>query len=735
MLSEESGGGNVLAATGLNIKKREFVILLLLTLIVALLIFRVAWVQLVQGAQLQKMAIEQQTRDRIVSSKRGTIYDRNKVELAVSISVETVSVIPKEITQPEKVAGKLCEILGIDYNQIFKKVTNKTSFIEIIKRKVDREQTDAIRKWINDEKIQGVKINEDTKRAYPNNNLASYVIGFTGSDNQGLDGIELMYESVLKGLPGRIVSETDASGKGMPFDRERLYTPQDGTNLVLTIDETIQHIAERYIENAVIDNKCIGGGIAIIMKPKTGEILAMAVKPDFDLNNPFVPSDDNQKAKWNLFTKEEKSAIMQKMWRNKVVSDTYEPGSTFKIITSSAGLEEGVVTPTDTFTCTGAVDVAGFKLHCWVVGYGRTHGVETFAQGISNSCNPVFMEVGRRLGREKLFKYINAFGLQDRTGITLPGEAKGIFHNINKVGPLELATISFGQRIKVTPIEIISAISAVANGGKLMKPQLVKEMRDRDDNIIQTFEPQVVRQVISKETASTLCELLAGVVAGGTGKNADVKGYRIAGKTGTADQGVNTGVYVASFAGFAPADNPEVALLVVLNDPKGSSHMGGAIAAPVAGKIFGDVLPYMKVEPRFSPDEVVYKETKVPEVRGKKLKEVKEIIKASGLESRIIGQNPNDEDLVTQQSPKPDIVVTTNSQVILFTEKGNQVLEITVPDLKGKTIIQATKMLKDIGLNIKIEGNGDFVGQEPAAGTIVGIGTQVKVKLGLAEVE
>lgn len=725
-----------MTATGLNIKKREFFILLLLTVIVALLIFRVAWIQLVQGPQLQKMAIEQQTRDRIVNSKRGTIYDRNKVELAVSISVETVSVIPKEVTQPEKVAGKLCEILGMDYSDILKKVTNKASSIEIIKRKVEREQTDAIRRWISQEKIKGVKINEDTKRAYPNNNLASYVIGFTGYDNQGLDGIELIYESVLKGLPGRIVSETDASGKGMPFDRERFYSPQDGTNLVLTIDETIQHIAERYIENAVIDNKCMKGGVALVMRPKTGEILAMAVKPDFDLNNPFVPNDESLKAKWSLLSKEQKTAIMQKMWRNQAVSDTYEPGSTFKIITTAAGLEEGAVTLNDKFVCTGSVNIAGFNLHCWVVGYGRTHGVETLAEGVQNSCNPVFMEIGRRLGRERLYKYINGFGLQDKTGITLPGEAKGIFHNINKVGPLELATMSFGQRIKVTPVELISAVCAAANGGKLMKPQLVKEMRDRDDNIIQTFEPQVIRQVIAPETSKILCDLLEGVVANGTGKNAQVKGYRVAGKTGTADQGVNTGVYVASFVGFAPADNPEVAVLVLLNDPKGpNGHMGGAIATPVAGKIFADVLPYLKVEPRFSPDEVVYKETKVPEVRGKKLKDAKQIIKDSGLEYRIIGQNSNDEDLISQQSPKPDIVVTTNSQIILFTEKGSEILEVVVPDLKDKTVIQATKALKDIGLNVKIEGNGEIIGQEPSPGAVISIGSEVKIKLGLTEVE
>lgn len=724
-----------MAVTNLNIKKREFILLLLFILIVALLVLRVGWLQIVEGSKLQKMAVEQQTRDRIVSPKRGIIYDRNKVELAISVSVETVSVVPKQIEEPEKVAGKLSEILGLEYKDVIKKVQNEESALEIIKRRVERSQTDILRQWINENKISGIKINEDTKRSYPYNNLASYVIGFTGADNQGLDGVELMYESVLKGVPGRIVAETDVTGKSMPYEKERFYSPEDGLNVVLTIDETIQHIAERYIENAIIDNKCLGGGIALIMRPKTGEILAMASKPDFDLNNPFTPNDEAVKQVWDTLQTSQKTSYLQKMWRNKAISDTYEPGSTFKIVTSSAGLEEGVVTPDSKFTCSGAIEVAGRLIHCWVVGYGRVHGQETFTQGVMNSCNPVFIEVGRRLGRDKLFKYINGFGLQEPTGIMLPGEAKGIFHKIDKVGPVELATISFGQRIQVTPIELITALSALANGGKLMQPQLVKEFRDKDDNIVQTFEPKVVRQVISADTSLKLRNILEQVVSKGTGSKAYVRGYRVAGKTGTADQGINTGVYVASFAGFAPADDPEVSILVVLFNPKGDSHMGGQIAAPVVGSILGDVLPYLKVEPRFAEGEVINKQVKVPEIRGKTLKQAKAILKSAQLEYRIVGQNVREEDIVAQQSPKPDVIVTAQSQVLLFTDKSTEIIQVDVPDVKGKSIVEAAKILREAGLNITVEGAGEAVKQEPAAGTKINGGSSVKVKFDFLEDE
>ena len=721
-------------AVGISVKKREFIILLLFTMIVALLIFRTGWIQIVNGAELQQKAMEQQTRDRVVSAKRGTIYDVNGKELAISVSVDTISIIPRQITKPELVAGKLSEILNVKYEDVIKKISNKKSSIEVIKRKIDIDKTEAIRKWILDEKIEGVKINEDTKRCYPYNNLASYVIGFTGDDNQGLNGVELTYEKVLKGLPGRIVSETDASGKDMPFGRERFINSQDGVDVVLTIDETIQYIAERHLENAIIDNKCVDGGIVIAMRPKTGEILAMAVKPDFDLNNPFKPNSEELETKWPALTKEERGQILQKMWRNRAVSDTYEPGSTFKIITSAAGLEEGVVKPEENFTCIGYAEVEKVRMKCWR--YYRPHGLETFKQAVQNSCNPVFIEVGRRLGKERMFKYINAFGLQKKTGIKLPGEAQGIFHDISKVGPIELATISFGMRIQVTPIELITATSAVANGGKLMKPQLVKELRDKEGNVIQKFEPQVVRQVISEETSAVLRDIMESVVSEGTGKNAIVKGYRVAGKTGTADQGINTKVYVASFISFAPADDPEIALLIVLSDPKGPSHQGGAIAAPVSRQILTEVLPYLKVEPRYSPDEVISKEVKIPEVRGKTIKEAVKILKDAELESRINGQNMSDEAIVTQQSPKPDVIIASNSQVILFSGKINEEdIKVKVPDLTKKTVLEATRVLKDAGLNIKISGIGEASGQEPIPGTEVKFGTEVRVDFKITEVD
>ncbi len=724
-----------MAVPGLKIRKREFVLLLLFSIIVALLIFRTGWIQIVNGAELQRMAIEQQTRDRIINPKRGTIYDRNLKELAISASVDTVSVIPKQIENAEEVARKLSEILDMDYDEVFKKASNKASSIEVVKRRVEMDKTELIRKWILDNDILGIKINEDTKRYYPYNSLASYVIGFTGTDNQGLDGIELTYEKVLKGLPGRIVSETDASGKDMPFKKERFISPKDGTNVVLTIDETIQHIADRHIENAVVDNKCLGGAIAIVMKPGTGEILAMSVKPDFDLNNPFEPNTEDLKAEWTNMTREERSLALQRMWRNPAVADTYEPGSTFKIMTSVAGLEEGIVKSEENFTCTGYTVVEGHRIKCWRLAYGRTHGLQTFKQAVQNSCNPVFVEVGKRLGKEKFFKYINAFGLQSKTGIELPGEAQGIFHDMARIGPVELATISFGQRIKVTPIGLITAVSAVANGGKLMKPQLVKELRDQEGNIIQRLEPQVVRQVISSETSAVMRDIMESVVSEGTGSGAKVSGYRVAGKTGTADQGINTGVYVASFVALAPADNPEVAVLIVLNDPKGESHMGGAIAAPVAGRILADILPYLKIQPRYSPEEMAVSEVRVPEVRGKTLKDAKTILKEAGLEYRVSGQDMGDEAVINQQSPKPDVVISAKSQVILFTNEGGEAERVTVPDLGKKTALEAARILKDLGLNIRILGSGEVIRQEPAAGTEVQMGTEIKVEFAPTEVE
>lgn len=720
-----------MAAPGLNIKKREFILLLLFTLIVALLIFRTGWIQFVNGAVLQKKAIEQQTRDRKVNPKRGTIYDINGKELAVSISVDTVSVVPSQIENAEKVARKLSEILGLDYNEVYKKIKKNSSMEENIGRRVEIDKTEKIRKWKLEEKITGVKINEDSKRCYPYNNLASYVIGFTGVDNQGLEGIELTYDKILKGIPGRVVAEADASGKDMPFGIERYINPIDGTNLILTIDETIQCFAERYLENAIVNNKCMGGGVAIIMKPKTGEILAMAIKPDYDLNNPFLPNDQQLMARWKNMTTEERRAVREKMWRNKAVADTYEPGSTFKVITSAAGLEEGVVRPEENFVDNGYAEVFKQKIRCWKSG---GHGLETFKQAVENSCNPIFVQVSQRLGVKRFLKYVNAFGLQNKTGIALAGESIGVSHDPNKATLLDVATMSIGQRFQVTPIQLITAVSAVGNGGKLLKPQLVKELRNQNNNIVQKFEPELVRQVISSETAATMADIMEGVVASGTGAGAKLPGYRIAGKTGTSDQKSNN-TYVASFVAFAPADDPEVSILVALFDPKGDSHMGGAIAAPVAGRILSDVLPYMKIQPRFAPGELIIKNIKIPEVRGKTLEEAIKTLKSSQLEYRVIGQEIDNSAIVTDQSPKPDVIVDSKSQVILFTEKGKNSSKVVVPNLKKKSVLDTVRILKDLGLNIKIVGMGEVVKQEPAAGEEVPLGTEVKVEFNMNNVQ
>lgn len=496
------------------------------------------------------------------------IFDSKGNKLAETIKIGTISIFPNAVENPELVAKKLSELLEIDYQSVLNKATNKQSSIEIIDNEVKADKIELIKRWIRDEKVNGIKIDEKNVRSYIYNNLASHVIGFAGKDSKGLDGIELTYK--------RYLSDSE-----------------NGSNITLSIDKKIQESVERYLEDAVVQNKC-ANGIAIVMKPKTGEILAMAVKPDFNLNKPFEPNDNELKNKWSILKNEEKTAFLQKMWRNKAISDTYEFGSPCKLITASAALEEGLVSPEEEFNDKGYAEVDGIKIKCWR--YYNPHGLQTFRQAVVDSCDPVFVEVSQRLGRENFYKYINAFGFQEKTAIDLPGEAKGIFLESNKSKPIDISIMSTGRRFQITPIQLITAISAIANDGKLMKPQLVKEIRDQYGNITEKIEPKVVREVISPKTAEVIKNAMENIVAKGTGKNASVKGYRIAGISGTAEKGLDTPTYIASFVGFAPVENPEVSVLILLDDPKGNSFRGGDIAAPVAAKVFSDVLPYLGIE-------------------------------------------------------------------------------------------------------------------------------------------
>ncbi|MDR0406054.1 MAG: peptidoglycan glycosyltransferase, partial [Clostridiales bacterium] len=481
--------------------------------ILILLMGRTGYLQIVRGDYLQKLAIEQQTRDRVINSKRGAILDRNGKQLAVSVSVETVTASPAEVMKNKKVSAEvvaegLARILGLEYQAVYDKIT-KESVYEIIKRRIDMDEANSVREFIGTHKVAGINLDADTKRSYPFSSLASHVIGFTGLDNQGLEGIEMVFDKNLKGAPGRIVSATDAAGTEMPFKFERLVDPQDGLNVVLTIDESIQRFAEKHLETALAENKLAQGAACIVIDPKTGEILAMATKPDYDLNHPFQLQDESVKRAVEQLSGEERKTReaeeLRKMWRNKAVVDSYEPGSTFKIFTSAIALEENVVRLTDRFFCGGSKRVANYNIRCWKSG---GHQDETFAQGVQNSCNIVFMDVGERIGTETFARYFNGLGFTQKAGIELPGEANGIFFDKTNFNEVELATSSFGQGFQITPLQMVSAVGAVANGGRLMKPHLVKALTDFNNNVVQEYESEFVRQVISKETGEALCGVL-----------------------------------------------------------------------------------------------------------------------------------------------------------------------------------------------------------------------------------
>ena len=564
----------------LSRRKRFKVWMVVLILIFAIFVSRIGWIQFAMGDELKEMAFEQQSLDRAINPRRGTIYDSTgKTILAVSSTVNTITVNPNNIEKEdkEKVAEALANIFELDYEKILKKVKKNTS-IETIARRVEKEKTDELRIWMESNDIDvGINIDEDTKRYYPYNSLASQVIGFCGSDNQGLDGIEAIYEEELQGEKGRITKVTDANGGEIDGEGENYISAIDGDDLVLSIDATIQGIAEKYLKEACIDNKCTDGGNITIMNPKTGDILAMAGYPDYNLNEPYETIIEDLKPTWDSMSETEQIKEMQKVWRNKAVADTYEPGSTFKLITASAALEEGITT-TDKegeFCCTGGINIAGVRISCWR--YYNPHGSESLRQALMNSCNPVFIGLGQEIGVSKYYDYLEKFGLLKRTGIDLPGEAGSIFLKEDKVGPVELATISFGQRFEITPIQMITAVSTIANKGTYVKPRIVKQIIDSQTGEVKETPVEETEGVISKETAENVLSMMGTVVAEGTGKNAQVKGYSIGGKTGTSEDGVNTGKYVTSFVGVAPVSDPEVVILITLYNPTGEGgHQGGA---------------------------------------------------------------------------------------------------------------------------------------------------------------
>lgn len=584
----------------MSLAKRLRMCLIMSMLVWTFFIFRIGWIQFIDGDELQAKAYTQQTLDRSISPKRGTIYDATGENiLAVSSTVNTVTINPVNIANKdkEKVATALSNIFELDYEKVLKKVKKKSS-IEIIKKKVEKDKADELRNWMSSNNItMGINIDEDTKRYYPYNNLASQIIGFCGSDNQGLDGIEAVYEKELKGQSGKIVKLTDANGRDLSGKGENYVKAIDGNDLVLTIDMNIQGIAEKYLKEACIDNECTDGGNIIIMNPKNGDILAMAGYPNYNLNAPYDAPTDELKQVWDSLSQSEKVKNMQAVWRNKAVTDTYEPGSTFKLVTASAALEEGLTTTDKAgeFCCTGSINIAGVKMSCWR--YYRPHGPESLRDALMNSCNPVFIGLGQKIGVHKYYEYLNKFGFLKTTGIDLPGEAGSIFLKEEKVGPVELGTIAFGQRFEVTPIQMVAAVGTIANHGTYVKPRVVKKIIDSQTGEVKEIATEKKENVISTKTANDVLSMMETVVAQGTGKNAKVEGYRIGGKTGTSEDGVNTNKYVTSFIGTAPISDPQVVVLIVLYNPTGQGgHQGGGVAAPIASQIFGEVLPYLETK-------------------------------------------------------------------------------------------------------------------------------------------
>lgn len=699
-----------------------------------LLILRLAYLQFIKGSELKEAANRQQSTNRVISAKRGNIYDSTGKLLASSASVDTVSINPSRIKEEnkEKVAKAFSEIFELDYEETLAKVNSLNSFETIIK-KVEKDKITKLQEWMEETQIySGINIDEDVKRYYPYGTLASNLIGFCNTDNDGQEGIELKWNSVLSGTSGKITSIENAAAQLIPDKNETYIPAENGNNITLTIDANIQAIAEKYLKQACIENDCKSGGNVIIMNPSTGDILAMATYPDYDLNSPRTPND-NLSNTWDSLSSEEQVNSLIKMWRNKAVSDTYEPGSTFKIITAAVGLEENVVstdTPGD-FNCSGYELINGIKINCWK--YQTTHGSQTLRQALMNSCNPALMQLGKRIGAQTLYKYYEAFGLFSKTGIATSGEANSYFWDLDDVGPIELATMSFGQRFRITPIQLITAISSVANNGVLVEPRIVKQVENPDTGAITSIESTNVRQVISKETSEKLMDMLESVVTEGTGRYGQVKGYSIAGKTGTSepDSTSEDAMYVASFVGISPVQNPEVVALVTLYDPQGTAgHQGGTIAAPVVSQILSEVLPYLGVpSDDLSSDEDTdtFTTTTLLDVRNKTLAEAKKIIEDAGFTCNI-----SDDDtslLVTDQVPKPGTALVSGSIVNLYSEENDARISQEVPDLKGMSYLQAKSALKQKNLNIHVTGTGTVISQDPMAGTSVEEGTVINVTL------
>lgn len=703
--------------------KRILAVSILVTVIFSILIIRLFIIQFIESGSLKEKAYQQQTANLTITPKRGSIYDTNGKTLAISSPVDTVSINPKKVkyadnteVAPEKLATIFSSVFGLEYEEVLEKIKSDKSVVTIAE-KVESDKIELLKETLKENNITaGINIDADTKRYYPYDTLASNLIGFYGTD-KGLEGLEARWESVLAGTSGKRIVSTDSARQEIP-NQEQTYIPaQNGSNITLTIDVNIQKIVEKYLEQAVTEHNCKRGGNAIIMDPATGDILAMASYPNYNLNEPF--------------------SVDSTQWRNTAISNTYEPGSTFKLINAAIALEENIITDTEKkeFMCNGYEKFSdGTKINCWR--YYAPHGSQSLRQALMNSCNPAFMQLGKRIGIQTMYKYYEAFGLFNTTGIPLYGEAGSIFHKIENVGEVELATISFGQRFNITPLQLITAISAIANDGVLMQPRLVKSIESTDqDGSTTTIEPVTVRQVISKETALKMLDMMETVVTNGTGQYASVRGYSIGGKTGTSEPNPDRPEdgKTASFVGAAPIVNPEVVILVTLYNPTTGATEGGSAAGPVVSQILSEVLPYLGIASSASSSSDAsssYTSKTLVDVRNKTVAEAKKILRNYGFNVvyNNIGENES-ETLVVDQVPKPGVKLMANSTVCLYSESSNLRQSIKVPNLKGKTLDEARNMLNAAKLNLNFEGAGIVINQSPAADTYVEEGSIVDVSL------
>ncbi len=719
------------------------IMLAVVILFVSVTSVRLVQIMIIDGERLQSMASEQQLYDTLVTAPRGDIYDSKMNLLATSDTAYTVYITPNAINdldddKQEKVrttiAKGFSDILDMDFETAYE-YTNKKTYYVIVKKRIDKPTADAIREFLSENSdlklAKYVGIDETTKRYYPNQNLASAVLGFVGDDNQGLAGLESYYDETLTGVAGRVVAAKNAHGSDMPFSYQVVEEAKQGNSLVLTVDSYIQHIAEKYLEQAVEANGATDRGACIVMNVNTGAVLGMAVKGDFNPNSPFTLSEADKALTEGENPQYTVSEMLNRQWRNKAVSDTYEPGSVFKIITASMALEENLTTLTNTYNCGYTIYVAGQIYHCHKRG---GHGTVTFKQAMVGSCNPTFITVGQLVGTDKFSKYFEAFGLTKKTGIDLPGEATPVYHKRENMGPTELASSSFGQTFTISPIQTITAACAAVNGGYLLQPYVVDKIIDSDGNVVKSVQKTVKRQVISEDTSKKLREMLSAVVTDGGASNARVAGFDIGGKTGTSEKVVelNTSgekLYIASFIGFAPIDDPEIAVLVMIDEPRGASHFGSAVAAPVGAEIFEDILPYLGYEPQYTEEELENFAIKVPSVVGSSTEEAKASINKAGLTVRVIGTGEK----IVKQLPAGNETIYKNGTVILYTENANQVeTMVTVPDFKGMSPAEVNTAIAAGGLNVVNSGNinsglAKAYDQDVPAGTEVAPGTKITV--------